>query len=994
VHRHGTGADGVSFRRPFGIAAGTVGLALAWLGGAAIVQLTGATAVLILLALGFVAAIVAGLLGWIALAPCRLETPIVPSLVVQGETFALRLPVRTRRPVWVDVRRDSEVIASGWSDGSTFDASAATARRGRFDEVQVRLRAAGVIGLVWWTRTAHLTIPAIHVAPRPDSGRAHVERTTTASGGERAGRAGAIAGEIDGVRPWRDGDSDKWVHWASTLRTGELVVHDRRQDADEQWLVRARFGLPEPDVEAGVVRNALEAGLRNGATVSVAVGDGEPVPIADADAAARWTAAVDLGPSSTPSAGRHWWSVGAAEPEVRSTVRARWWAAGTTALALVMLAGVLDSGPLMLGVILIGVFGGAWASARSLATGAPPPTWIRSLVGVGSLVALVVVAASTGRLEGLLQFLSGPLTQVLIVLVILHGFECRDRRSVRVGIGVSAVVVMYASAFRVDDGLVWWLVAWSVAAAISLAVLVQVPTEPRRGVDGGRFAAIVAIAAVVIVASVGVLALVPVPDGPAVLALPSMLRGESDVSLPGAIAGADGELRDDGSSDTNGDRAPAGVAGDYVGFSETMDTSVRGTLSDDVVMRVRASEPAFWRGQTFAEFDGRRWHADDDVGALLEAPVVEVPSSIGNIRLASDVDVDEFIQTYYFERELPSVVFHAERPLQVYIESDVWARPDGALRAATTLPPGSVYTVVSARPRVDAARLERQGDVADRLTPYGRAALEHYLEVPPSTTPDTIRLADDLASQTSTTYATVRAFEAWLADNVEYDLDAPRPDPGEDAVHDFLFDSRLGFCEQIASAMTVMLRTQGVPARLVTGYVPGERDAVTGVFEVRASDAHAWVEVWFPETGWQAFDPTASVPLSANAEAGTVGEELLAGLEGFLGRNVDQVLPLLAAAAAAGGCGWLLIVLRRRRERGRWGLLQDRFAEVAVRRGAPAGSPNPRLARAWTDPDAAASAANVAAELDRVAFDPAFVDDDETYHSTRKLVGSLPGAGR
>lgn len=991
MHRPGAGPDGVTFRRPFGVSAGSVGLVLAWLGGAAIVQLTGATPVLILLAAGLVLATLAVVLGWIALTPCHVGAPEMPVLAVQGEPFPLRLPVRTRRPAWVDVRRGAEVVASGWSDGSTFEASASTARRGCLDQLDVRVRAAGSLGLVWWTRTARVATPAVCIAPRFETGRAQVERTTQTRGGERAGRVGAIAGEIDGVRPWRDGDSDKWVHWASTLRSGELVVHDRRQDADEQWLVRARYGLPEPDIEAGVARSALEAGLRNGAAVFAAVGDGDPESITDPDAVARWTAMVDLGPSPAAVASRRWWQVGAAEPEVSSTVRARWWAAAATALSLVMLAGVLGSGPVTLALIAVGVVGGAWASARSLATGNPPPTWVRSLVGVGSLVALVVVAASTGRLDGLLEFLSGPLTQVLIVLVILHGFESRDRRSVRVGIGVSAVVVMYASAFRVDDRLVWWLVAWSVTSAIALAVLVQVPTARRAR---GRSVAVIAATFVAVVAvTIGILALVPVPSGPGVLALPSMLRGESDVSIPGAIAGSDGDVRTDGSSDTGGERAPAGVPGDYVGFSETMDTSVRGVLSDDIVLRVRAPEPAFWRGQTFADFDGRRWHADDDVGRLIDAPVIEVPASLGNIRLAPDVEVDEFVQTYYFEGDLPNVVFHAERPVQVFIESDVWSRPDGALRAATTLPEGSVYTVVSARPRVDAARLDRQGDVAERLTPYGQVALAKYLAVPPTTTAETIRLATDLASGATSTYATVQAYESWLAANVQYDLNAPLPDPGEDAVHDFLFDSRRGFCEQIASALTVMLRTQGIPARLTTGYVPGERDVVTGVFEVRASDAHAWVEVWFPETGWQAFDPTAVVPLSADASAGTVGEELIGGVEAFLDRNADQMVAIGIAALCVGGCLWLLAVLRRRRLRGRWGLLQDRFAHVAVRRGAPPGSPNPQLARVWVDGDATA-AANVAVELDRVAFDPAFVDDDVAYRSARKLVGSLAAGDR
>ncbi len=85
-----------------------------------------------------------------------------------------------------------------------------------------------------------------------------------------------------------------------------------------------------------------------------------------------------------------------------------------------------------------------------------------------------------------------------------------------------------------------------------------------------------------------------------------------------------------------------------------------------------------------------------------------------------------------------------------------------------------------------------------------------------------------------------------------------------------------------------------------------------------------------------------------------------------------------------------VLALRRRRRRGRWGLLQDRFSSTARHRGARQGDPNPRLAEAWTDADEVAVARTVAQRLDRVAFDPTFVDDDRAYDETRKLIGSLP----
>ena len=258
-------------------------------------------------------------------------------------------------------------------------------------------------------------------------------------------------------------------------------------------------------------------------------------------------------------------------------------------------------------------------------------------------------------------------------------------------------------------------------------------------------------------------------------------------------------------------------------------------------------------------------------------------------------------------------------------------------------------------------------------------------------------MATELAAGQPSTYDTVRAYEAWIRQTVEYDLNAPLPAPETDAVHDLLFESNRGFCEQIASALAIMLRTQGVPTRVTTGYVSGTRDPITGVFEVRASDAHAWVEVWFPETGWQPFDPTANVPLAGDAEVDSVGVGLITALGGFVGvhRRALGVVALLGLAAML--TFWLAGRLLYRRRRGRWGVLQDRFARAAERRGARPGATNPEMAARWAsdcDGDVAARAEQVAGQLDRVSFDPGFVDDDREYGDIEKLMGSLDGAAR
>ncbi len=986
--------------RPIGVSAGGFGLVLAWWGGAAIARLTGATPVVIVLAAGVVLAAIAIVDGLIALRGVAIDDVELPGHSTCDEEFGLAARIRSSRPIWVEVGHDKTTIAAGWTDGGRWAARGSFGRRAVLDRLTIRVRSGGGLGLVWWARRFEVGIPEHLVAARPQQAGVPVDRSILTGDGEAAGEAGAISGEIDGIRPWREGDSEKFVHWSSSLRSGELVVHDRHRDAGERWIVRPRVGTDDPDAEAGAARWALEQGLHAGARMFVAIGDGEPVAIGNADAAARWSASAPLGepPGIARSRRLRRHSV---EPETTARLSARWWAAAATFVSLTMLATALGQGLVAMTIIAGSVAAGALVSGRTFVGGEPPSALVRVLILLGALGGLGTVVASSGRLDGFLSFLRGPLPQVLVILILLHGFECRDRRTARVGLGISAVVVMYAAAFHVDGAVGWWFLAWSVCFVTALSRLsgsASVSAGSLAGLIGvghAGWARRLTVAGGALASTVGLLAIVPVPHGPARLTLPTFIDDAPGVGRPGAIAGPDGEVRggpDD--SDPGGARAPAGQAGGYTGFAQTMDTSIRGELSDDVVMRVRAPAPDFWRGQTFADFDGRRWYADEDTGSVRDGPNIDVIPALGDTRLGAEVEVDEFVQTFYLESDMPNVVFHAYRPVQVIIDADVWIRPDGAIRASTVLPDQSIYTVVSARPRVDEEILRRQGVIGPRLNELGRAMLQRYLAVPPSTSPETIALATELADGRASTYDTIRAYEAWLGENVEYDLDAPLPDDGDDAVHEFLFESRLGFCEQIASALTVMLRTQGVPARLATGYLPGSRDRIAGLYEVKASDAHAWVEVWFPETGWQAFDPTAVVPLSADADVDSVGADLMQGIGRYVGDRPVVVVATIGVAVGVLVAVRLLNELLRRRRRGRWGTLQDHFSASARRRGAPPGAPNPRLAEVWAGSGQASAAAVVAERLDRVAFDPTFPDDDVVYDDTRKLIGTLPHRDR
>jgi transglutaminase-like putative cysteine protease len=131
-----------------------------------------------------------------------------------------------------------------------------------------------------------------------------------------------------------------------------------------------------------------------------------------------------------------------------------------------------------------------------------------------------------------------------------------------------------------------------------------------------------------------------------------------------------------------------------------------------------------------------------------------------------------------------------------------------------------------------------------------------YLQLPDNLPARVRRLAQEVTAGAETPYRKANQVQEYLRLTYEYKLDAPLPAAGRDVVDYFLFDSSGGFCSHYASAMVVMLRAVGVPARVVAGYAMGGYDLTRRMYRVPASASHAWVEVFFPGSGWVEFEPT------------------------------------------------------------------------------------------------------------------------------------------
>jgi transglutaminase-like putative cysteine protease len=297
-----------------------------------------------------------------------------------------------------------------------------------------------------------------------------------------------------------------------------------------------------------------------------------------------------------------------------------------------------------------------------------------------------------------------------------------------------------------------------------------------------------------------------------------------------------------------------------------------------------------WRGMALTEFDGRVWRAAPDERseriAVVDGEAVLTGGPAVGRRVNYQVDL---------ETAASGVLFFAGTPLRVAVRAPaLWRTATGNYRVDAAAD-GSRYDVYS---------------VFDEAVVGPAPESRRYLQLPAldARIPE---LAARLTSGAATAYGRARALEAGLQREYSYTEDPPKRSP-RDPLADFLFERRAGHCEYFASAMAIMLRTLGIPARVVTGFQSGVWNPISELHVVRLSDAHSWVEAWIEDRGWTPFDPTppAAAPAAGLAAklalyldaAETFWNEWVAGYDvnrqGLLANNLEL------AARRAGG-RWL-----------------------------------------------------------------------------------------
>lgn len=299
----------------------------------------------------------------------------------------------------------------------------------------------------------------------------------------------------------------------------------------------------------------------------------------------------------------------------------------------------------------------------------------------------------------------------------------------------------------------------------------------------------------------------------------------------------------------------------------------------EAVYTVTAPRPYSLRGESMAYYDGRRWIRSG--AAYTPLNLLRLPEAVPELAGAAPDGAGMITRRIQFVKPSPGglPLFSAGTVADVqnilladgsrlgYVLAD---RERLSFRLPDTYgsPQVSEYTVKSFLPLTDPAVLRGlKGKDPEEVS-------GQYLQLPGTLPPRVHALGKQLTAAHANRYDAAAAVADYLRTRYTYTLKTRVPPPGAEFTDDFLFGTRRGYCVHFATAMTVLLRSSGIPARYVQGYGPGTPipGSVPQRYTITEGDAHAWVEVYFPGAGWVPFDPTPAVAASAGAADAVAAE--------------------------------------------------------------------------------------------------------------------------
>ncbi|WP_241993537.1 transglutaminase TgpA family protein [Trichormus variabilis] len=529
----------------------------------------------------------------------------------------------------------------------------------------------------------------------------------------------------------------------------------------------------------------------------------------------------------------------------------------------------------------LSIVGAIWSHYRRRNANIP----VKFCIAIGMLVAL---GAFFGRFIGEWNDTRLSLAELLIQLQVLHSYDTPRRKDLGYSIVIGLILLGVAATLSQTMAFAPVLLLF-LGAALPTLVLdyrSRLGLKPRKqekiakkNSSSFNFKFLVVNFLVILGLGLGIFAVLPRVPGYQLrsfpVSAPIELKGPftgRNINNPGYVR--QGNSQGNGSGTGEGRNGEAGKIDNnfYYGFNSQMNQNLRGEMKPKVVMRVRSQAEGFWRVLAFDRYTGKGWEIsrNERVTTLKQLPwSYKISLDLPIIRTPTK----EVVQTYNVVSDLPNLIPTLSYPKEMYFPGPVIAvDTEGGLRSPVQLSEGMTYTVVSEVPYRDRTLLGKAS------TKYPRNIKNYYLQVPPEISDKVRQKTEEIlanynrerVSRTEDTRTLDSAYEKalYLAQYLKQNYSVPENPFGlpylekkDDLVESFLFKNQGGYPDHFSTVLTVMLRSIGIPARLVAGFAPGEFNPFTGMYVVRNTDAYAMTEVYFPKYGWFSFDPIPNHPL-------------------------------------------------------------------------------------------------------------------------------------
>ncbi|MEA5618873.1 DUF3488 and DUF4129 domain-containing transglutaminase family protein [Cronbergia sp. UHCC 0137] len=567
---------------------------------------------------------------------------------------------------------------------------------------------------------------------------------------------------------------------------------------------------------------------------------------------------------------------------------------------------------------------------------------VKFCIAIGMLVAL---GAFFSRFLGELNDTRLNLSELLIQLQVLHSFDTPRRKDLGYSIVIGLILLGVAATLSQTMGFAPVLLLFLAATLPTLVLdyrsrlgLKPLKKEKSAKKNPGNLNWKFLLGNFWLIVGLGLAIFLVSPRFPGYqlrqfpVSTPVEIQGQftgRSIINPGYVRQGSGNGSGNGTGEGSG--GEPGELDDtfYYGFNSQMNQNLRGSaMKPKVVMRVRSQAEGFWRVLGFDRYTGKGWEIsrNDQVTTFRQSPwSYQIRLNLPPIATKTR----EVVQTYNVVSDLPNLLPTLAYPKELYFPAPLIAvDPENGLRSPVQLSEGMTYTVVSEVPYRDRTLLGQAPN--EYPLKIKQEYLKPYLQIPPNIADKVRQRTQEIftnynqqtvaqSKQTKSldsTYEKVLYLTQYIKQNYsipENPLELPYLDEKEDLVETFLFKNKGGYPDHFSTVLTVMLRSVGIPSRLIAGYSPGEFNPFTGMYVVRNTDAYAMTEVYFPKYGWFAFDPIPGHPLIPPSieEDRTFGvlQQFWNWVAGWLPSPVSGVLSYLFGALftwISSAIGWFI----------------------------------------------------------------------------------------